>query len=128
MQTYFCPGCWRQVDEDSDFCPSCKYNLAEFARLPYEEKLLLSLDHPIRENRAIAIHALGALRSQKALPRFGAMLDREKDYYVLRQVLHALAQVESPGSRAILRRATCHPSRLVRTLALRLLNRPPAAR
>lgn len=121
MLTYFCPGCWRQLDPVLTVCPYCKYDLAGFSQLPYEEKLLLSLDHPIRENRWCAIQTLGALRSQKALSRFEAIVKDESDYYVIRQVLYALLAVDSPRGREILRQATCHPSRLVRALARSLL-------
>lgn len=126
MLTYFCPGCWRQLDQNSASCPYCKYDLAEFGRLSYEEKLLLSLDHPIRENRALAIQTLGTLRSEKALRHFEAILEGESDFYVIREVLHALARMNTPRSRAMLSRAARHPSRLVRRFARGLLQRAPA--
>jgi HEAT repeat protein len=93
--------------------------------MPYEEKLVLALGHPIRENHIMAIQLLGELRSQQALGHFEKILSGESDLFVIREVLRALAKLDCPRSRAILSSATRHPSKLVRKLAHALLRSVP---
>jgi DNA-directed RNA polymerase subunit RPC12/RpoP len=123
MITYFCPACWREIDRDAVRCPACGYDMMEHSRLPYEQKLILALRHPIRENRLIAVQLLGNLRSGDALPYFKTMLEGENDFYLLRAVLIALAKIGSPESRAVVSEATKHDSTLIREFATRLMSR-----
>ena len=71
----------------------------------------------------LAIELLGDLRSNAALPHFQTMLNHEDDFYLLREVLGALAKLGSPESRAILSEAASHESHLVREMAIRLMSR-----
>lgn len=114
---YFCPNCWREIYRDTVRCPDCGYNTTEYSQLPYEERMILALNHPIRENRLAATQILGNLRSRAALPRFQAMLESESDFYLLRAVLIAVAKI---GSREVLSEAMKHESSHVRELAARL--------
>ena len=123
MITYFCPACWREIDRDAVRCPGCGYNTTAYSELPYEEKLILALNHPIHDNRLLAVQLLGNLRSNASLPHFKAMLELEDDFYLLREVLTALAKIGSPDSREILSEATKHDSHLVREFAARLMSR-----
>jgi hypothetical protein len=99
MVTYFCPKCWREVEPDAGKCVSCGYDTAEYSLLPYEQKLLMALGHPIQDNRMLAVQLLGELKSSAALPCFKYMLDVEGDFYILREVLNALAKLGSTESR-----------------------------
>jgi HEAT repeat protein len=123
MITYFCPNCWREIDRDAVRCPACGYDTAEYSRLPYEEKLLVALNHPIRETRLVAVQLLGNMRSSAALPNFKSMLEGEEDFYLLREVLTALVKIGSPESREVLLEATKHDCYLVREFAARLMSR-----
>ena len=118
---YFCPSCWTPFAEDRLTCPVCGYDFGAYSALPYEEKLRLALNHPVREHRMMAIETLGRLRSRSAIPALGRLLATERDYYALRDVLHALARIDSPESTALVRRAIRHHSALVRRIARDLL-------
>lgn len=120
----FCPSCWTQLDDEFPICPVCGYNLAAHSALPYEEKLLLALNHPVRDHRMMAIETLGRLKSRRAIPALGRLLDTERDYYTVREALSALARIGTPASMALVRRATQHPSPLVRRVARDLLAGP----
>jgi HEAT repeat protein len=117
MATHFCPKCWYEIEPDAAKCRSCGYDTAEYSRLPYEQKLLLALSHPIQDNRLLAVQLLGELKSSAAVLYFKTMLNDEDDYYLLREVLIALGKVASTERRAILQRATKHRSRIVRNFA-----------
>jgi hypothetical protein len=117
MAAYFCPKCWHEMGPDAGKCVSCGYDTAEYSLLSYEQKLLLALSHPIRENRLLAVQLLGELKSSAALPHFRAMLKIEDDFYTLREVLIALAKVETTEGRALVCEATRHESKIVRDFA-----------
>jgi len=114
MATYFCPSCWRKVDEGAWRCPGCGSNLPEFSTLPYEEKLLLALNHPVREHRLMAVRLLGRIRSRRAAPLMQEMLNAEHDFYLLREVLEALAGIGTTDALKALDAARRHCSVLVR--------------
>lgn len=115
--TFFCPQCWTEIPESARECPHCGYDLSIYERLSYEEKLILSLRHPLRENRMMAIRLLGDLKSEKAVAALECILESEQDFYVLRESIHALAGIGSAESMRIIRGLRNHPSRLVRIVA-----------
>lgn len=114
---FFCPNCWKEIDARAIVCPHCKYDTAEFASLPFEEKLIYTLRHPVRENRMMAIRLLGEMRSKAALSSFAAMLETEEDFYVIRVIIVALEKIGNEESRDMIRRLKTHTSRLVRKAA-----------
>jgi HEAT repeat protein len=118
MVTYFCPHCWEIIPEDVQVCPFCGYSLEGYNHLSFEEKLLLSLEHPVLEQRMLAVQTLGRLGSVRALdPLERIIWDSHSDVYLVRAVLEAVAVTPSPRSRKILAKAKSHPNRLVRNKA-----------
>lgn len=125
MLTYYCPHCWHTLDGEVAVCPYCGYDLSAFESLPYTQKLIYALHHPIPERRVIAAQVLGELGAREALPAFEALLDElqgeQYDYYLLRAVLEATARIPDPRRVVLLRRATHHPADLIARLAQDLL-------
>lgn len=114
MTIFFCPQCWKEIPESALECPHCRYDLSSYERLSYEEKLILSLRHPVRENRMMAIRLLGDLRSESAIAVLESIVGAEEDLYVLKEVICFLAKRGDVRSKGILRKLRDHPSRLVR--------------
>jgi len=114
---FFCPNCWREIDERAVRCPYCEYDISEFASLSYEEKLIYTLRHPIRENRMMAIQSLGELESEEAVPVFASILETEKDFYVIREIILSLAKIGNKEGKSLIRRMRVHKSKLVRKIA-----------
>jgi HEAT repeat protein len=115
--THFCPNCWKTVDADADKCDACGFQLADYDSASYERKLLAALRHPVRENRLLAVQVLGRIPSRRAVPEFRRLLEAESDYYLLKEVLLALATIGTPQAIALLQEARRHSSRLVQKLA-----------
>lgn len=120
MTIFFCPQCWEEIPESALDCPHCRYDLSSYERLSYEEKLILSLRHPVRENRMMAIRLLGELKSEGALAALESVLESEEEFYVLRQTIYALAKMGNAESMQMIRSLRKHPSRLVRTVAAKV--------
>lgn len=125
--TFYCPKCWREIQERAERCPFCGYDLNAHEALSYEDKLLAALSHPIRENRRLAIQTLGDLRHRRAAPRLASILREEQDYYVLRETLIALFKMNTAETRALVLDAAEHPSRLVRNFARELMSQESVA-
>lgn len=121
MVTFFCPYCWREVNKDIDICPMCDENIQAYHFLDYEEKLLLALNHPVRETRLIAVKVLGKIRSSRGVPFLYRILKNEMDYYLIKEVLYALREINTPESLEILHEAAEHPVELVKKLAKKLI-------
>ena len=122
--TYFCPSCWNTLEGEEDRCPNCGYVLADFNQLPYEDKLVLALQHPVRDTRYVVAEILGKITSLKALPEFERFLDdAETDYYMLRTIVDALEKIEGPESLNLLEKAGRHHNMLIQERARRMLEK-----
>jgi len=122
LVTYSCPACWQEISEGETYCPFCGFELSRFQALTYEQKLVLSLDHPVQERRMMAIKILGDLTSQAALPAFERLLQKpQADVYELRETLVALSKIQGPRSQEVVRNALQHPYPVIRCLADKLL-------
>ncbi len=121
MLTFYCPNCWRRVREDTVLCPHCGFDLSKIETLSYDEKLLLSLKHSVSEYRITAARILGQHGTVSALPEFKRIIETEHDYYLLKEVLYALLNIQDPMSMELMQEATKHSSQLVSRLALELL-------
>jgi HEAT repeat protein len=120
--TFYCPNCWTALRESGDICPACGYDLREYTNLPYVEKLLVALGHPVPENRMIAIQVLGKLGVERAIPAFERFFqDEREDYYILQEVLVAARKIGGARALDLIRKARQHPSGLVQRLAGEML-------
>ena len=120
---YFCPGCWNEYKEDFEKCPVCGYNIGEFEKLSYEDKLILALNHPIADFRLNAIKQLGNMSSEKVLPKFEMIINDENDIFILIEVVEALSKIPSKRSEKLLLNLFEHKSNIVSKYAKRTLKR-----
>jgi HEAT repeat protein len=102
------------MDQKSRQCLRCGYDLSTYEKLSYEEKLILALKHPIRENRMMAVQVLGKLHSRTAIPLFTSLLQTEEDFYMIREIVHALVRIGNVQSTDIIQKLKDHPLALVR--------------
>jgi HEAT repeat protein len=66
----------------------------------------------------LAIQLLGDLRSKSAIPALKSILQKEDDFYVIREIVQALRKIEGTESEAILSALREHKSKLVRDLVV----------
>ncbi len=92
---WFCPFCWKEIEEKAIFCPFCQGNLEKFQSLSFEEKLLLGLKSPICQNRMFVIKTLGRIKSEKAVKPLCEHLNAPVDPYEIMETLKALKLIGS---------------------------------
>jgi len=117
---FFCPKCWKEVEDWTIICPHCKYDIPKHAALSFEEKLIYTLSHPIDDSRMMAIQLLGDIHSRRALPYFAAILETEEDFYVIREIIRALNKIGGEESKNLIRRLKTHKSKLISSMANRI--------
>ncbi|OPY39152.1 MAG: hypothetical protein A4E35_00386 [Methanoregula sp. PtaU1.Bin051] len=113
--TFFCPFCGKQEPGDLPGCPFCGKSIRFWREHPYEERLLLTLRHPIIEHRMDAIRILGGKRYRRAVPVFARMIRTERDVYLLREIAIALNRIDTPQSRLLIAELLNHPSPVVKS-------------
>jgi hypothetical protein len=64
-----------------DYCPKCGFNLADYKKLSYEDKLIQSLNHPLPGRRNIAAQVLGNINSIKALKNLKKFFARNQTIF-----------------------------------------------
>lgn len=119
--TWFCPYCWHEVSEGDAVCPHCSANLRTHLDLPYQQKLVLALEHPLPQTRMTVIRLLGELGAKDAVPALAERFVETSDYYELRAILTAAHRIGGDEASALLRSALDHPSALVRRVVQALL-------
>ncbi len=120
---YFCPACWSVISKDDKVCPNCGYDLTEFHNLPYEYKLIMALEHPVKDMKKNVIYTIGRKDLEIAMPHLELMISRETDPIILMEIADALSRMSSPEAIRLLRELTQHRYPVVRSRALMHLQR-----
>jgi len=90
--------------------------MSDYDSCSFEEKLIHALSHPVRENRMMAVQLLGEMKSEKAVAAFATILETEKDFYMIREMINSLKKIGTPEGIRLIQKQGSHPSRLVRKL------------
>jgi HEAT repeat protein len=119
---YFCMSCWSEIPPDTRRCPSCGRSTSK--RLPYRQALERALRSPEEFTARRAAYLLGLLADPGSIPPRARAL-QEGDPYVAAEAALALARINSPEARALVKNAARHRYVTVRA-ALTGSRRAPA--
>lgn len=81
------------MPENLEECPYCGANLR--SSISYEDKIILSLDHPILDTRMVSIKLVGDKCIKKALPKLSEIVKKSSDPLELIAICKALKQIGS---------------------------------
>jgi len=94
MITFYCPGCWRVVDEQAEICPHCGVDIPRLeASHNYEPQLIAALAHTEPQTAVRAAHILGDLRSHHAVPELLAIANGPRDVSLRMAAVEALGRI-----------------------------------
>jgi len=113
---YYCPNCWKEINDKILVCPHCGHDLNQHQSFTYVEKLIHAIHHPIPEKRMMAAQLLGDMGCKEALPVFAEILKKENDYYFIREIILAIDKIDNKAGIAILLALRGHSSFLVKKL------------
>jgi hypothetical protein len=122
--TFFCPFCGNEGPENERVCSRCGRSIERWLDIPFEERLLQTLKHPIREYRMMAIQILGQRKYEHAVPTLKKLAASERDVSLVREIAMALMAIDSDESRRILASLCDHPSPVVRSVFDRERDQP----
>jgi HEAT repeat protein len=115
MTTFFCPACRADFPEDLATCPRCGLAIHEaWRRLDRVGKLLVALGHREAGTRLRAAWLLGETGDPRAVPALAEAARSERDPYLGREAVRALAAIGGAEAETPLRELRRHPSRIVR--------------
>lgn len=109
MMYFFCPSCWREVSEGDKVCPFCNYDLREHSLLSYEDKLILGVNHPVKDIRKTIVFLIGQKKLKKAVPELEKLFQREDDIFILIEIIRALNNIGVKKSEEVKKRLHEHP-------------------
>ncbi len=90
---FFCPHCWSEIQEETEICPFCGTHISKESEKSFKDKLISALNHPEPKTRMRAVNILGKLRDRKAAPALTERLEKEKDAFVLSEIILALGMM-----------------------------------
>jgi len=100
---WFCPECWREVDETERLCSACGALLSELDSKPFAEKAIAALRHPEPATAVRAADTLGKLKPPGAVAALTDVLKGGCDPYLLEAAARALGEIGDPTSIPTLR-------------------------
>lgn len=125
MVRFFCPNCWREVDEGGRICPHCGVDIEVFWReRDFVERLILALRHREPQTPIRAAWILGRLRDERAVAPLARLLQEAPDVYIARAAAEALGLIGTPAALAFLRTMQDHPAMIVREAVEQALSKP----
>ncbi len=123
MTAFFCPRCWKEVEEGCRVCPNCGYEIDSFDSLSYEEKMISALNHSVDEFRINAINVLGRIGGERAVEALRKLAWKENSVPILLEVVKALHSLsrEFESAKNALKELERHRARVVAERAKELL-------
>jgi HEAT repeat protein len=119
--TFFCPICWKEIEESENICPHCDADITEHDKKSFEEKLINALKHPERETVQRAVWILGRLKSTKAVEPLRVLFDQTDNVFLKMDILDALNEIGTLDAIDLIIKAIDSYERLVRNKAKELL-------
>ncbi|MCX7738612.1 MAG: hypothetical protein N2Z80_04265 [Hydrogenothermaceae bacterium] len=118
---FFCPACWSQIGSSDQVCPNCGFDLEEFHKMEYEYKILMALEHPVKEWRKNTVYVIGLKRLEEAVPYLDIMIDKESDPFILIEIVDTLKKIGTISVLPLLEKLSIHKYALVRNKAKQTL-------
>jgi len=118
---FFCPICWKEVNQGTRRCPHCWSDITEHEKKSFEEKLINALNHPERETVQRAVWILGRIKSIKAVKPLAILFEQTDNLFLRIEILNALNEIGTPDAVDLIIKAVDSYERLVRNKAKELL-------
>ncbi|MCX7792797.1 MAG: HEAT repeat domain-containing protein [Thermodesulfovibrionales bacterium] len=119
--TFFCPSCWKEIEEKHRVCPYCSADITEHEKKGFEDKLINALRHRERETVQRAVWILGRLKSIKAVKPLIELFGLTDDPFLKRDILQALYGIHTEKAIAFIKDCLNSETRLVKKKAEELI-------
>jgi HEAT repeat protein len=115
MVRYYCPGCWKDFDENYPKCPFCGIDIRKFwDSKDHLEKLIFALNHPEPSTPIRAAWLLGKNKDPRAVHALIDLFRRTDDIYIAKSTVAALGELGTAEAIQFIGTLTTHPSSIIR--------------
>lgn len=121
--TFFCPECWKEIEEKDRKCSHCGADITEHEKKGFEEKLINALKHPERETVQRAVWILGRLKTSKAVQPLIRLFQQSDNPFLKREILDTLYEIGTPDAMAFIVRSLKSEISIVRKKAREIIER-----
>ena len=120
---FFCPICWKEINQGDKRCPYCGSDITGHERKSFEEKLINALRHPERETVQRAVWILGRLKSDEAVKPLAKLFEQTDNPFLKIEILDALSDIGTPDAMDLIVNALDSAESIVRRKAKELMER-----
>jgi enolase len=114
MTRFYCPGCWKDFEEDFPSCPYFGLNIREFwGSKDYTEKLIHTLHHREPSTPIRGAWLLGKTRDRRTVSALTDLFSETKDVYIAAAAVRALGETGFPEAMQFLKILVTRPARII---------------
>ncbi len=119
---FYCPACWKKIQEDDGKCPYCGADIVLYDQKSFDEKLIKALGHPIRETAGIAVWILGERKIAEAVAPLRQLFEWTDNPFLQRDILDALNKIGTEDALNFIMESLEHHISMVRRRAWEIIN------
>ena len=119
--TFFCPACWKKIQEDDRICPHCGADMTLLDQKSFDEKLIQALGHPIRETAGMAVWILGERKTVEAITPLIRLFEMTDNPFLQREILDALDKIGTEDALNFVMESLDHHISMVRRRAWEIM-------
>jgi hypothetical protein len=103
MITFFCPNCWKEMEERDEMCPRCGVDIVALVQSRgYVDSLIIALSHSDPATTVRAAWVLGRLRATKAVEPLLRLVESDTGIYRQFEAIEALGRIGDRRARPAL--------------------------
>lgn len=121
--TFYCPACWKEIQEDDRICPHCGADISADDQQAFDAKLVNSLERAERETVRTAVRTLGKRQAVEAVEPLKRLFDRTDDPFLQRDILDALDAIGTEDALNFIMEALEHHISMVRRRAWEIVEK-----
>jgi len=121
--TFFCPACWKEIQEDDRTCTHCGADITLFDQKNFDENLIQALRNPTRETAGMAVWILGERKTTEANAPLVRLFELTDNPFLQREILDALDKIGTEDALNFIMECLDHHISMVRRRAWEIMDK-----
>ena len=120
--TFFCHACWKEIPANEARCPYCDADISAYDQKDFDNKLINSLGHPVRETVGMAVWILGERKAVEAVGPLVRLFEFTDNPFLQRDILDALDKIGTEDALNFIMASFDHHISMVRRRAWEIMD------